>query len=62
MRFKFVAVMVFTVEQKIKIIEFWYETKSYIMVRRICRKFNVDMRDAPKDNIILRFVNHFEGN
>ena len=32
------------------------------MVRhRFCREFNINIRDAPKDNIILRFVNHFEG-
>ena len=49
MKFRFVAEIVFTAEQKIQIIEFWYETKLYIMVRRrFCREFNVNIRDAPK--------------
>ena len=53
--------MVFTEQQKIKIIKFWYESKSYVEVRRsFCREFNVHTRDGPKNNAIKRIVNHFE--
>ena len=53
--------MVFTEQQKIKIIKFWYESKSYVEVRRsFCREFNVHTRDSPKNNAIKRIVKHFE--
>ena len=53
--------MVFTEQQKIKIIKFWYESKSYVEVRRsFCREFNVHTRDGPKNNAIKRIVKHFE--
>lgn len=53
--------MVFTAEQKIKIVQLWYETKSYVMVRRrFCREFSIRSHYSPKNNIIHRFVNHFE--
>ena len=52
--------MVFTEQQKIKIITFWYESKSYVEVRRsFCHEFNVHTRDGPK-NAIKRIVKHFE--
>ena len=47
--------------KKKKIIKFWYESKSYIEVRRsFCREFNVHTRDEPKNNAIKRIVKHFE--
>ena len=53
--------MVFTGDQKIKIVEFWYETQSYVAVRRrFCRDFNLKTRDGPKNGEILRFVKHFK--
>jgi len=53
--------MVFTEQQKIKIIKFWYESKSYVQVRRsFCREFNVRTRVGPKNNAIKRIVRHFE--
>ena len=53
--------MVFIEQQKIKIIKFWYESKSYVQVRRsFCREFNVHTRDGPKNNTIKRIVKHFE--
>ena len=52
--------MVFTQEQKIKIIELWFSTKSYITVRRnYCRHYHVNMSAAPRNNEIARFVKHF---
>ena len=52
--------MVFTEQQKIKIITFWYESKSYVEVcRSFCREFNVHTRDGPK-NAIKQIVKHFE--
>ena len=53
--------MVFTQQQKIKIIKFWYESKSYIEVHRsFYREFNVHTCDGPKKNAIKRIVKHFE--
>ena len=52
--------MVFTEQQKIKIIKFWYESKSYVEIRCFfCREFNVHTRDGPKNNAIKRIVKHF---
>ena len=53
--------MVFTEQQKIKIIKFWCESKSYFQVRHsFCHEFNVHTRDGPKNNTIKRIVKHFE--
>ena len=53
--------MVFTEQQKIKIIKFWYESKSYVEVRRpFCREFNVHTHDGPKNNASKRIVKYFE--
>ena len=46
---------------KIKIVQFWYESKFYVQVRlTFCREFNVHTRDGPKNNAIKRFVKHFK--
>ena len=53
--------MVFTPEQKIKIVQFWDEAKSYITVRRLfCHKFELPSRDAPSSKVIMIFVQHLD--
>ena len=55
------AIMVLLADQKVKIVQFWHETKSYITVRRkFCKEFDVHMRNAPNDTTIKRIVEHFE--
>ena len=53
--------MVFTPEQKIKIVQFWDEVKSYITVRRLfCHEFELLSRDAPSSKLIMIFVQHLD--
>ena len=53
--------MVFTPEQKIKIVQFWDEAKSYITVRRLfCHEFELLSRDAPSSKLIMIFVQHLD--
>ena len=53
--------MPFTPEQKIKIVQFWYETKSYVAVRRrVIREFELHPRDGPDNKAIRRLVKHLE--
>ena len=49
-------------EQKQKIVQFWYETKSYVEVRRrFVKKFGLHRgRNTPDDKSIWRIVKHFE--
>ena len=48
--------MVFTEQEKIKIVQFWYESKSYVQVRHSFCEFNVHTRDGPKNNAIKRLL------
>ena len=53
--------MVFTEQQKIKIVQFWYESKSYAQVcHSFCCEFNVHTQVGPKNNAIKKIVKHFE--
>ena len=55
------STMVFSPEQKIKIVRLWFETKSYVTVRRrLRRECDMETRDLPCNKLIARFVNHFE--
>ena len=59
--YQFPGGMVFTPEQKIKIVQFWDETKSYITVRRLfCHEFELLSRDAPSSKLIMIFVQHLD--
>ena len=53
--------MVFTPEQRIKIVQFWDEAKSYITVRLLfCHEFELVSRDAPSNKLIMIFVQHLD--
>ena len=49
--------MVYSKEQKIKIVEWWFETKCYTTVRRrYAREFNVRYVRAPQQKFIQKFM------
>ena len=53
--------MVFTPEQKIKIIQFWSEAKSYITVHHLfCHEFELLSRDASSIKLIMIFLQHLD--
>ena len=53
--------MVFTPEQKIKIVQFSYKAKSYVTVRRrFCHEFDLLSQDAPISKFIMIFVHHLD--
>ena len=52
--------MVYSKEQKIKIVEWWFETKCYTTVRRrYAREFNVRYVEAPQQKFIQYTVQKF---
>ena len=52
--------MEYSKEQKLKIVEWWFETKCYTTVRRrYARKFNVRYVEAPQQKIIQYTVQKF---
>ena len=52
--------MVFTPEQKIKIVQFWDEAKSHITVRRLfCHEFELLSSDTPSSKLII-IVQHLD--
>ena len=52
--------MVYSKEQKIKIVEWWFETKCYTAVcRRSAREFNVRYVEAPQHKFIQYTVRKF---
>ena len=53
--------MVSAPEQKIKIVQFWYESKLYVTVhRRFCHEFELLSRDPPSSKLIMIFVQHLD--
>ena len=59
--FHILPMMVFTSLQEVKIVEFWYQTKSFVsLTLQYCFEFNVRDRDRPKKYEIDRFMKHFE--
>ena len=52
--------MAYSKEQKIKIVEWWFETKCYITVpRRFARGFNMRYVEAPQQKFIQHTVQKF---
>ena len=48
---------VFTVEQNVKIVTLWFETKSYMQVsRQYCQYYNVHTNNGPSNGSIQWFV------
>ena len=51
----------FHTRTKIKIVQFWYEAKSYVTVRRqFCREFELLSRDASSSKLIMIFMQHLD--
>ena len=47
--------------KKIKIVQFWYETRSFVSVkRRFRREYGCNPSETPHNNAISRIVHHFE--
>ena len=53
--------MVFSAEEKIIIVQFWYETGSFVSVKRSFRReYGCNASETPYKNAISRIVRHFE--
>ena len=52
--------MVLSAEEKIKMVQFWYETRSLVSVKRSFRRGNgCNPSETPHNNAISRIVHHF---
>ena len=48
-------------EQKVKIVTLWFETKSYVQVHwRNCQYYNIHTHNGPSNGNIQQFVEHFQ--
>ena len=53
--------MVLPAEEKIKIVEFWYETRSFVSVKcSFRREYGCNPSETPHNNAISHIVHHFE--
>ena len=53
--------MVLSAEEKIKIVQFWYETRSFVSLKRSFRReYGCNPSETPHNNVISRSVHHFE--
>ena len=53
--------MVLSAEEKIKIVQFWYETRSFVSLKRSFRReYGCNPSETPYNNVISRSVHHFE--
>ena len=60
-KIKLLSAMVFSAEEKIKIVQFWCETRSFVSVKRSFRReYGCNASKTPYKNSISRIVHHFE--
>ena len=60
-KIKSLSAIVFSAEEKIKIVQFWYEMRSFISVKRSFRReYGSSPSETPHNNAISRIVQHFE--
>ena len=60
-KIKSLSAMVLSSEEKIKIVQFWYETRSFVSLKRsVRREYGCNPSETPHNNIISRSVHHFE--
>ena len=53
--------MVLSAEEKIKIVQVWYETRSFVSLKRSFRReYGCNPSETPHNNVISRSVHHFE--
>ena len=53
--------MVFSAKEKIKIVQFLYETRSFVSVKHSFRReYGCNPSETPHNNVISRIVHHFE--
>ena len=60
-KIKSLSAMGLPAEEKIKIVEFWYETRSFVSVKcSFRREYGCNPSETPHNNAISRIVHHFE--
>ena len=60
-KIKSLSGMVFSAEEKIKIVQFWYKMRSFISVKRSFRReYGSSPSETPHNNAISRIVQQFE--
>ena len=60
-KIKSLSAMVLSAEEKIKIVHFWYETRSFVSLKRSFRReYGCNPSETPHNNVISRSVHHFE--
>ena len=60
-KIKLLSAMVLSSEEKIKIVQVWYETRSLVSLKRSFRReYDCNPSETPHNNVISRSVHHFE--
>ena len=60
-KIKSLSAMVFSAEEKIKIVKFWCVTRSFVSVKHSFRReYDCNASETPYKDVISRIVHHFE--